>query len=121
MEDDRICFITHKGKQILLVDVSHCAAAEVEKISKLVPAYVTRQPKGSVLVLADFTGAHIDKKAADRMKVDLVFDRPHVKRSAYVGTDAIPHVFYEAMKSFSQRQLPAFKTREEALDWLVEE
>jgi hypothetical protein len=29
---DRIRFITHQGKQILLVDLSHCSAAEVEKV-----------------------------------------------------------------------------------------
>jgi hypothetical protein len=30
-------------------------------------------------------------------------------------------VFYENFKSFSQRELPVFKTREEAMDWLVED
>ena len=44
---------------------------------------------------------------------------PYLKRSAWVGTDNLPKVFYEHMKSFSQRELPTFKTREEALDWLV--
>jgi len=29
---DRIRFITHQGKQILLVDLSNCSTAEVEKI-----------------------------------------------------------------------------------------
>ena len=28
-------------------------------------------------------------------------------------------MFYEHFKSFSQRELPAFQTREEALEWLV--
>jgi hypothetical protein len=31
----------------------------------------------------------------------------------------LPKVFYEHIKNFSQRDLPAFKTREEAMDWLV--
>jgi len=30
-------------------------------------------------------------------------------------------VFYENLKAFSQRELPTFKNREEALDWLVSE
>jgi hypothetical protein len=50
-----------------------------------------------------------------------VFDRPHIKKSAWVGTENLPKVFYEHLKVFSQRDLPTFKTREEALDWLVEE
>ena len=38
-----------------------------------------------------------------------------------IQTEAIPHVFFENMKSFTQRELTSFKTREEALDWLVED
>ena len=55
------------------------------------------------------------------MKPSLVFDRPHLKRSAWVGADSLPKIFYQHLKSFSQRDLPIFKTREEALDWLVED
>jgi hypothetical protein len=119
--DDRIRFISHQGKQILLVDISHCKAAEVKKISTLVPKFVTAQPKGSVLLLADFTGAEFDRDAITLLKKGTVFDRPHLKRSAWVGTESLPKVFYENIKTFSQRDLPTFKTREEAMDWLVGE
>ncbi|MGA9813496.1 MAG: STAS/SEC14 domain-containing protein [Terriglobales bacterium] len=116
---NRISFITHQGKKILLVDCSNCSSGELEQFAELVPAYVTAEPRGSVLLLADFTGATMDKKSLDRLKPALVFDRPYLKRSAWVGTDSLPKVFYEHLKSFSQRELPTFKTREEALNWLV--
>jgi hypothetical protein len=116
---ERIRFIEHKGKQILLADCSHCTAEELETMSRLVPSYVTAEPKGSVLLLADFTGAQFERSAIERLKRDIVLDRPHLKRSAWVGTDTLPHIFYEHLKSFSQRDLPTFKTREEAMDWLV--
>ena len=119
--EERIRFVTHKNKQILLVDCSHCPAADVEKICSLVPSYVTAEPRASVLILGDFTGAEFDRTAITRLKESLVFDRPHIKRSAWVGTESMPHVFFENIKTFSQRDLPTFKTREEALDWLVEE
>ena len=119
--DERIRIITYKGKDILLADCSYCTAAEVEGISRLVPSYVTTQPKDSVLMLADFTGADINRDTVTEIKRDAVFNRPHVKRSAWVGTEAIPRVFFEHIKVFSQRDLPAFKTREEAMEWLVSE
>ncbi len=119
--DDPIRFMTHKGKQVLLIDVSNCSAEEVEKVSRLVPSYVTAEPKGSVLLLADFTGVRLDKKAMEVLKPSLVFDRPYLKRSAWVGTESIPKVFYEQLKSFSRRELTSFKTREEALEWLVKD
>jgi hypothetical protein len=33
---DRIRFIEHKGKQILLADCSHCTGEELETLSRLV-------------------------------------------------------------------------------------
>jgi hypothetical protein len=118
---NRIRFISHKHKKILLVDGAGCTAEQLEEFASLVPARVTAEPKGSVLLLADFTGAHFDKKSLERFKPALVLDRPYLKRSAWVGTEGLPKIFYEHMKNFSQRDLPTFKTREEALDWLVED
>lgn len=117
--EDRIRFIEYKGKQILLADLSHCTPAEVAKVAMLVPSYVTTEPKGSVLLLADFTGAEFDRSAIERLKESAVFDRPHLKRSAWVGIECLPKVFYEHIKNFSQRDLPAFENREKAMDWLV--
>jgi hypothetical protein len=117
--EDRIRFVEHGGKKILLADISHCTPREVETLALLVPSYVTSEPRGSVLLLADFTGAEFDRIAIDRLKEAAVFDRPHLKRSAWVGIESLPKVFYEHIKNFSQRDLPAFKTREEAMDWLV--
>jgi hypothetical protein len=119
--EERIRFVEHRGKQILLADLSHSTPREVEKLALLVPSYVTSEPRGSVLLLADFTGAEFDRIAIERLKESAVFDRPHVKRSAWVGIEKLPPVFLEHIKNFSQRELPTFKTREEAMDWLVEE
>ena len=63
---NRIRFISHQGKKILLVDCTNCSAEELEKFADLVPAQVTAEPRGSVLLLADFTGSKVDKKAVER-------------------------------------------------------
>jgi SpoIIAA-like len=119
--EDRMRFIEHQGKKILLVDLSNCSAAELRKMSKLVPQFVTKHPQGSLLLLADFTGAEFDRETFTTMKQSAVFDRPHIKKSAWVGTENLPKIFYEHLKVFSQRDLPLFKTREEAIDWLVKD
>ena len=119
--DDRIRFITHQGKQILFIDASNCSAAELLKLSRVVPLHVMPEPRSSVLLLADFTGAQFDREAITSLKESAVFDRPHLKKSAWVGTENLPRVFYEHIKSFSQRELPTFNTREEAMDWLVQD
>ena len=119
--DERLHFVKHKGQAIYVIDFSHCSGKEMMVLLDLVRADIARHAPGSVLTLADVTGAQMDKKAATRVQEVLVLDRPYVKRSAWVGTESLPKVFFEHFKSFSQRELPAFKTREEAMDWLVEE
>ncbi len=117
--EQRLRFIKHKGHVIYSVDLAHCAAKELLVLIDQVRAEVARHAPGSLLILADFTGVQMDKKVATRMKEVLVLDRPFVKRSAWVGADSLPQVFYEHFKNFSQRDFPAFKTRDEALEWLV--
>lgn len=116
---ERLSFVKHKGKAIFLIDFSHCKIKEMLLLLEQVRAEVARHERGSVLTLGDFTGAEVDKKVATRIKEVLTLDRPYVKKSAWVGTEDLPHVFYENFKSFSQREIPTFKTREEAMDWLV--
>jgi hypothetical protein len=118
---ERLHFVKHKGKAVFVIDFSHCAAKDMLLLLDQVRAHVARHEPGSLLTLADLSGAQVDKKVAVRVKEVLVLDRPYVKKSAWVGTESLPHVFYENFKTFSQREIPAFKTREEAMDWLVEE
>jgi len=118
---DRIRFISHEGKKVLLVDFSNCSAAEVAEVCRAVPETVTTLPRNSVLILSDFTGATLDKEAIQAMKESAVFDKPHVKKSAWMGAENFPHAFAESLRSFSRREFPAFKTREEALAWLTKD
>jgi len=114
-------FIDHRGKQVLLIDYTDGTAEEVLQILGEVEEVIAAQPPDSVLTLSDFTGVTLDKAAADRMKIVATKDRPHVRRAAFVGGENIPDVFYRALLSFSVRQFPNFKTREEALEYLVRE
>jgi len=120
-QHERLRFIKHKGHAIYAIDFTHCTAKELLLLLEQVRTDISRHAPGSVLTLVELAGAEIDKKVATRVKEVLVLDRPYVKRSAWVGTESLPHIFYEHFKSFSQRDLPVFKTREEAMDWLVKD
>ena len=118
---NRVRFITHQGKQILLVDLSHCSAAEVETILRELPDIVTTRPRGSVLIFSDFTAASFDAETLRVMKETAVFDKPYIKKTAWVGTETFPKEFSQSLTNFSRREFPAFKSREEALAWLVKD
>ena len=44
-----------------------------------------------------------------------------MKKTAWVGTESVPHAFMQNFHNFSQREIVPFKTRDEAMDWLVAE
>jgi hypothetical protein len=116
---ERIHLINHRGKGVLMVDFSNCSSSEVEKIARAVPDYVITQPRGSVLVLSDFTGASLDQDAIRTIKETAVFDKPYINKSALVGGGNLPELLGQNLKDFSRREFPTFKTRQEALNWLV--
>jgi len=119
--DDRIRFIEHRGKRILLLDFSHANAHEMQLLLEYVRITVAQHGHESIVTLGDYTGATVDHAVAMKIKEVLTLDRPFVKKSAWVGTESIPHAFMESFHNFSQRQFATFKTREEAMDYLVGE
>ncbi len=118
---EHVRFVDHLGTSILFVDATNCSAEDLCDIFDEVRRVVTAEPENSVLVLGDFTGSEFNKAAADHMKLVAVYDRPYVRRSALVGAEGMHDVFYKNLLSFSARDFPVFKTREEALEWLVAE
>jgi hypothetical protein len=117
----RMKLITERGKQILFVDLSNCSADEVQELARKAPDYVTTQPLRSILLLVDFTGASLDAEALRVMKESAVFDKPFIKKSAWLGASYVPKAFHEEISNFSGRDLPSFRTRKEALTWLLED
>ena len=103
---DRIRFFKHKGKEILLVDLSNCRSSEVEQIARKAPDYVTARPPGSVLLLADFTGASFDQNAVWAMKESAVFDKPYIKKTAWIGAESFPENFKKELKNLPGGSFP---------------
>jgi hypothetical protein len=117
---ERVRFITHHGKNILFIDLKGCTAEQIQEIAAQVQKLVTAQPAKSVLSLSDWTDAQITRPLAEQIKKTLVFDQPHVRKTAFVGVDNVPKVFLDAFKTFSRRDFTIFPTLEEAMDWLAE-
>jgi hypothetical protein len=88
--EERISFVTHQGKKIMLVDFSDCESKQILTLLEAVKQAVSRHAQGSLLTLGDFSGAHLDRAVVARLKEVMVLDRPYVKRAALVGVDAIP-------------------------------
>ena len=118
---DRVRFLTHQGKQVLLVDYSGCTRQTLLDILREREHIVMAQPPGSVLLLVDATDAQFSKDTIAEIKKVAVRERDRVKRSALVGEETIPKVLSDSVRTFAARDYRAFPSREAALDWLVEE
>lgn len=118
---ERIRFFTHQGQRILLIDYVDCPSNEIGEIADHVPEYVKKEPRGSVLLLADFTGSQLTREGVERIKVAAAHNQRYVKRSAWVMPENLPKPLHDAVQKFSTRTIPVFKTRDEALDYLTQE
>ena len=117
---DRVRFLTHKGKQVLLLDYHDLAdEAEMLKMVEERKCIVFDQPKSSLLTVADVTGATFKQSVLTKIKEANVYDIPYVRRSALVGVDEKQQTAVQAVEAFSHRQHQIFATLDEALDWIV--
>lgn len=116
---NRIRYIEHAGKRILLADFRGCTPEQMQECVRLVPEHVTRQPERSVLLLGDFSGVEFTRESIEKLKIAAAFDQPHVTKGAWVLSGNLPRVLMESIRTFSARQIEVFSTREEALAYLV--
>ncbi len=117
---DRVRFETYKGRQVLVIDYTGCREDEVLGIAVQCRHLIAAQPKDSVLTLPILAGVRVSHDDLQRMKEIAVLNRPYVKRSAIVGDESQKSLL-DSLEAFSVRKFPIFKTREEALEWLVQD
>jgi hypothetical protein len=55
------------------------------------------------------------------LKSRVAANAPYVRRAAVIGITGLQRLIYEAVQKFSQRNIPLFDSREEALAWLVKD
>lgn len=118
---ERIRFIAEHGKQILLVDMSNCSPGEVAEVARIVPNHVSVRPRGSVLLLVNFTGATLDREAVRAIKESAVFDKPYIKKSAWIDGGSLEKNVHNEVQEFSRRKLPVFGSVTQAITWLVKD
>ena len=117
---ERVRYITHKGKKVLLVDYTDLHdEAELLKMIEMREFLVDSQPKGSVLMVLVVTRAKFSKEVLTRAKEANVYEIPYVRRAAMVGVSEQQKAAVDAVGMFAHRHWEKFATLGEALDWIV--
>ncbi len=116
---ERVKFLQHQGKEILLLDFSGCSVEDAcGIIDRSLPVINTR-PLQSLLTLTDITDMRFDDKLSQRMKEFAAHNKPYVRASAVVGVTGLKKILFDAVMIFSKRKLHAFDDREKAKAWLI--
>lgn len=61
----------------------------------------------------NFTGASFDQEAILAIKESAVFDKPYIKKSAWIGN--IQEELHAEIRNFSRRELPVFRSAQQAI------
>jgi hypothetical protein len=117
---DRVRFLNHQEKEVLLLDFSNTDTEEVMKIIAHARDLIGTRPAQSLLTLTDVTNARFNEQVGQGMKEFALYNKPYVKAAAVVGITGLKRIIFGAVMVFTQRKLEPFDSREEALQWLTE-
>jgi hypothetical protein len=116
---ERIQTITHKSKNIVLIDLSNLKPPETVQIIPSAKKTISTFTSKSALVLTDVTGASYNKDVAEAIKDFVSSNTPFIKASAVVGVEGVSYVLLQTVIFLSKRELKVFPTRQAAMDWLA--
>jgi hypothetical protein len=117
---DRVRFIQHKGKSILLEDYSNLGPVpEFFETLKRAQETIGRQPEKSVLAVADVSNSTFDMETLNALGKFVKVNTPFIKCTAVVGVKGLAEVGLMAVSRMGGRSFKTYDTREAALDYLV--
>jgi hypothetical protein len=116
---NRIQTVTHKGKQVVVVDYSGLGANEYPAVMRQAMAFIAKLPKGQVLTATLLEGTRFGVGTTDDIKAYSAHIRPYVKASAVVGMSGLQKVIFATVRPFLSQNLQAFDDLEKAKDWLA--
>jgi hypothetical protein len=121
VEKDRVRFIEHKGKSILLQDYSNLRPGpEFYELVDIAQKLIAAQPPKSVLSLVDATQSVFDAGVLVALKRFAQANTPYMKFTAAVGITGLKEVGLMAVSKAAGRPFETFDNRESALDFLAE-
>jgi hypothetical protein len=117
--DGRCRFITHKGKQIYLIDIEGLTPDEVIRLIPVAARDIRAQPLGSVMTLVHVKGVKLEERMNNDLKELAAGNKPHVRLSAISGLSPLQRVVLNTVKILTRREFHLFDEKEKALDFLA--
>jgi hypothetical protein len=117
----RTRFIEHKGKRLLLLDLSGITSeAEMLEEARLAREFIAKHPAdGSLLTLTHTTGSSYSRGVVDALRDLTKHNRDYVKAGAVVTDAQLHRVVISTLALVVKRNLKAFEDLEAAKEWLI--
>lgn len=119
MPSENCRFISHKGKQIYLIDIEGLTPDQVVKQIPIAAKDIRAQPLGSVMTLVHVKGVKLEERMNADLKELAEGNKPHVRLSAISGLSPLQKVVLNTVKILTRREFHLFDTKERALDFLA--
>lgn len=114
-------FISREGIPILNVDFSNMKTKEeVLDLISLAKKSISIRPPKSIFTLTNLSNMYFNTEVYTAISDYARMNEPYVKASAVVGLSGLMMIFYNGFLKLSKRDVRAFSTEEEAVNYLLE-
>lgn len=112
--------VIHKGKQVYYMDFSNVKLDnDVVSIIDKSKRYIHSQSSKSVLALTNIEGMHFNNEIKSKFSDFIKSNEPYIKASAVVGLSGLQRIVYSGITKLTGRNVKAFGSSEQAIDWLT--
>lgn len=114
-------FISREGIPILYVDFSNLKTKEeVLSLISLAQKSISIRPPKSIFTLTNLSNMYFNTEVYTAISDYARMNEPYVKACAVIGLSGLMMIFYNGFLKLSKRDVRAFFTEEEAVNYLLE-
>jgi hypothetical protein len=115
-------WIQHKGKNIFYINIAAKTAEDLQKRIDTMKKVIVKEPPKSILCIADITNGDFSPEITQIIRDFAKHNEPYIKATACLGMDGLKQVIFTGVLVFTKRDNLVLKnSKQEALDWLVEQ
>jgi len=115
-------WLDHKGKRVLYMNIAAKKPEELKERLERIKMVIKGEPPKSLLCLVDVQNGNITPEITHLTKEFAKHNDPYVKTTAVIGVEGLKQVIFNGVLLFTKRKNLVIKnSKQEALDWLVQQ
>jgi len=121
MLQDRVYWLSHKGKDILYCNFRKLNEDEIIEVIRHAEHFILHSGKRNIIKANDVRDIDVSTSLLVDVKRTSVVLQPYLKKSAYIGLSGTRKFLLDLVNSISHINARPFTSQKQAIDWLVED